>query len=233
MMKQTVFAALVATAAVAGVAFAQQSAPSDAPAQAQPRSEGSDQSREDSGRRWRREFRRGEPDDGPERSDRRSDYREPPGGMMRGSGMTMDFCGPNAGRFAAAMLERIERTRPTEQQKPDFDKLKEAASRAAETAKAGCPSEASLTPPGQLADDEKRLRAMLEAIRTLRPTMDAYYNLLSDEQKARLLVSRDATNMSPTDDRRGGWRGPERGEPRNNYRNLEREGYGDRRSDRD
>jgi hypothetical protein len=238
MIKQTIIAALAATAAVAGVAFAQQAtAPGDTPAttQAQQRPEASDQDRDEGGRRWRREFR----GDRAERGDRRSDDRDrmgPPGGMMRGPGMMMGFCGPNGGRFADAMLERIERaTRPTEQQKPAFDKLKEAATKAAETARAGCPTEPSLTPPGRLANAEKRLSAMLDAIRTVRPAMDAYYNSLSDEQKARLLVSRRAhmdRGMSPMGDRRDGWRGPERGEPRDNYRNPDREGSRERRFDR-
>jgi hypothetical protein len=142
MIKQTIIAALTATAAVAGVAFAQQGTPpADTPAttQAQQRPEASDQDRDEGGRRWRREFR----GDRAERGDRRYDDRNrmgPPGGMMRGPSMMMGFCGPNGGRFAEAMLERIERaTRPTEQQKPAFDALKAAATKAAETAKAGCP----------------------------------------------------------------------------------------------
>lgn len=241
MIKQTIIAALAATATVAGVAFAQQAAPGDTPAaaQAQQRPEADDQSREERGPRWRwqREFRRGEPDD---RADRRSydrrDRMGPPDGMMRGSGMMMGFCGPNGGRFADRMIERIEQaTRPTAEQKPAFDKLKEAATKAAETAKAGCPTEPSLTPPGRLANAEKRLTAMLDAIRTVRPAMDAYYNSLSDEQKARLLVSRRAhmgPGMGPMGDRHDGWRGPERGEPRDNYRNPDREGYRERRFDR-
>ena len=242
MIKQTIIAALAATAAVAGVAFAQQSAPSDAPAsaQAQQRPEADDQSREERGPRWRREFR----EDRAERGDRRGyDERErrgPPGGMMRGPGMEMGFCSLQGGRFSEAMLERIERaTRPTEQQKPLFDKLKEAATKAAETAKAGCPTEMSVTPPGRLADAEKRLTAMIEAIRTVRPAMDAYYSSLSDEQKARLYLSRRTMmdrgmgpDMGPMRDRRDGWRGPERGEPRDNYRNPDREGSRERRFDR-
>jgi hypothetical protein len=247
MIKQTIIAALTATAAVAGVAFAQQApAPGDTPAttQAQQRPEASDQDRDEGGRRWRREFRgdraeRGDRRSNDDRPDRRSDDRErmgPPGGMMRGPSMMMGFCGPNGGRFADAMLDRIERaTRPTEQQKPAFDALKTATTKAAETAKTGCPTEPSLTPPGRLANAEKRLTAMLDAIRTVRPAMDAYYNSLSDEQKARLLMSRRAhmdRGMSPMGDRRDGWRGPERGEPRDNYRNPDREGSRERRFDR-
>ncbi len=33
---------------------------------------------------------------------------------------------------------------------------------------------------------EKRMDAMLQAVRTMRPALDAFYATLSDEQKARL-----------------------------------------------
>jgi hypothetical protein len=238
MSRQTIIAALAATATVAGVAYAQQATSGDvpAPAQVQQRPQADDPARdEDRPSRFRNSEDRGD-----RRSNDDRDRMGPPRGMMmRGPGMMMGFCGPNGGRFAERMIEGIERaTRPTEQQKPAFDKLKEAATKAAETAKAGCPTEPSLTPPGRLANAEKRLTAMLEAIRVVRPAMDAYYNSLSDEQKARLLVSRRAMMdretgpMGPMGDRQG-WRGgPERGEPRDNYRSPDREGYRERHFDR-
>jgi hypothetical protein len=251
--KPLIIAALAATTAFAGIAFAQQATPANpsAPAQVQ-----APQNDEEIGEDARPPRLR----DGEDRWDRdrhSSDDRDrmgPPRGMMmrRGPGMMMGLCGPNGGRFAERMIDRIERaTRPTEQQKPAFDKLKDAATKAAETAKAGCPTEPSLTPPGRLANAEKRLTAMLDAIRTLRPAMDAYYGSLSDEQKARLLMSRRAMMdrpmgpmMGPMGDRHG-WRGgPERGEPRDsyrnpdrseqrdNYRNPDRDDYRDRRPER-
>ena len=98
-----------------------------------------------------------------------------------------------SGRFSERMIERIERaTQPTAEQKPKFDALKEASTKAAGIVKAACPAEPSLTPTGRLANAEKRLTAMLEAVRTVRPAMDAYFNSLSDEQKARLYGSRRA-----------------------------------------
>jgi hypothetical protein len=235
MIKQSILAALAVTAALAIPAIAQQVAPNDTPAAApiQQRPEAEDGDRDDRGsRRWQREFRRGETygDERGERRDRRSyddrDRTGPREGMMRHRGMAR-FCGPQGGRFAERMLERIERaTRPTAEQKPAFDALKDASNKAADIIKAACPTETSVTPPGRLAAAEKRLTAMLEAVRTVRPAMEAYYNSLSDEQKARLYLSRRGMG-----ERDGGWRG-ERGEPRDGLRERERDGYRERRFDR-
>jgi hypothetical protein len=237
MIKQSILAALAVTAALAIPAIAQQVAPNDAPAASpiQQRPEAGDNDRDDRGsRRWQREFRRGESDgdERGERRDRRSrddrDRTGPREGMMRHRGMAR-FCGPQGGRFGERMLDRVERaTRPTAEQKPAFDALKDASNKAAEIIKAACPTETSVTPPGRLAAAEKRLTAMLEAVRTVRPALEGYYNSLSDEQKARLYLSRRVMG-----ERDGGWRG-ERGEPREGLRERERErdGYRERRFDR-
>jgi len=244
MIKQSILAALAVTAALAIPAIAQQVAPNDTPpgaSQIQQRPEAEDSDRDNRGsRRWQREYRRGETY-GEERGERRNrrpyddrDRMGPPEGMMRHHGMAR-FCGPEGGRFGERMLERIERaTRPTAEQKPAFDALKDASNKAAEIMKAACPAETSVTPPGRLAAAEKRLTAMLEAIRTVRPAMEAYYNSLSDEQKARLYLSR--RTMEPMGERDGEWRGRERGEPRGGLRDRERgeprDGYRERRFDR-
>src|ERR1043166_3156378 len=119
MIKQSMLAALAVTAALAIPAIAQQVAPSDTPAAApiQQRPEAEDSDRDERGsRRWQREFRRGEfGNERGERRDRRSyddrDRMGPREGMMRHRGMTR-FCGPQGGRFAERMLERIERAPP-------------------------------------------------------------------------------------------------------------------------
>lgn len=110
-------------------------------------------------------------------------------GLMRPFGMAR-MCGPDGARVGDAMIERLERaTQPTAAQRPAFDKLKEAAAKAGEQMRAGCVTERPVTPTGRLEAAEKRLAAMLDAIRTLRPAMDAYYGGLTDEQKARLTLA--------------------------------------------
>ncbi|MCC7347709.1 MAG: Spy/CpxP family protein refolding chaperone [Variibacter sp.] len=138
-----------------------------------------------------------------------------PGGRRGGRGGMMfgGLCGPDGGQIAARMLTRLERvTAPTEAQRPGFDKLKGAAEKAAETARAGCPAERSATPTGRLAAAEKRLAAMLDAIRILRPAFDEYFGSLNEEQKARFYSAggprRGRMGPGGPDGGRGGWRGP-------------------------
>jgi LTXXQ motif family protein len=42
-----------------------------------------------------------------------------------------------------------------------------------------------LTPPGRVAAMTQRLDAMLEATKIVRPALENFYGLLTDEQKAR------------------------------------------------
>src|SRR5205085_6803288 len=103
--------------------------------------------------------------------------------------LLMGVCGPDAGRRAGLLLDRLGRiTRPSEAQQPLFERLADAVNKAAEIARAGCPAEPAVTPPGRLAAAEKRLEALLQAVRTVRPAMDEFYGSLSEEQKARLYM---------------------------------------------
>src|SRR4030095_1972179 len=70
-----------------------------------------------------------------------------------------------------------------------FDSLKQAAARAGEIARAACPKDWPITPIGRLAAAEKRLEALLQAVKKVRPAMESFYGSLTDEQKARLLVA--------------------------------------------
>jgi hypothetical protein len=82
--------------------------------------------------------------------------------------------------------DRIDQViRPTDAQKRKLDDLQTAAAKAADLMKAACPSEVAATPPARLAQIGKRLAAMLEAVKTIRPPLDAFYGSLSDDQKAR------------------------------------------------
>jgi LTXXQ motif family protein len=163
---------------------------------------------------------------------------------MRGPGRMAGPCGPQGGSFGEAMLDRLERaTRPTAEQRPAFDRLKDAVTKAAGIVRAACPAERALTPTGRLAAAEQRLTARLEAVRTVRPAMDAFYGSLSDEQKARLLMARGHMGPmgGPESFRGGEWGGRRGGEWRDRRgggTDGRREGWGgrerggDRRGDR-
>ena len=73
------------------------------------------------------------------------------------------------------------------EQKQLLDEVRNAANKAADVFKASCPSQNAfpLTPPGRLRTMTARLQATLEAVETVRPALESFYNSLSDEQKAR------------------------------------------------
>lgn len=74
--------------------------------------------------------------------------------------------------------------KPTDAQRASLDALRDAATKAEDTLKSSCPPTDARTPPARLAAVEARLDAMLQAIGTVRPTLDTFYAALSDEQKA-------------------------------------------------
>jgi hypothetical protein len=137
----------------------------------------------------------------------RGQWSDGPGwgpGMMMGPGMMGPggfsfMCNPRAAGFAEWRIARIEETvRPTDAQRAALDELRTASSKAAETISAACTSDFPAKSTERLAAMEKRVEAMLQAIKTVRPAFDAFYAALDDQQKARL------DDIGP---RRWGWRG--------------------------
>ena len=65
--------------------------------------------------------------------------------------------------------------------------MRDAATKAKAAFKASCPANDAfpLTPPGRLTAMTSRLDATLQAVSTVKPALDAFYNSLSDEQKER------------------------------------------------
>jgi hypothetical protein len=91
----------------------------------------------------------------------------------------------NAG-ISSLPEERIElAVRPTEQQRNLLDDLKVASSKAAQDLRSACPTDIPQTILERLGAIDARVGAMLKATKTVRPTLDAFYASLDDEQKAR------------------------------------------------
>lgn len=83
-------------------------------------------------------------------------------------------------------FDRIRRAvEPNQDQQALLDDLKKAAASAADQFKQACPNEVPLTPPGRLQAMTGRLQAALDAVKTVRPPLEKFYDSLSDEQKAR------------------------------------------------
>lgn len=129
-------------------------------------------------------------------------------GMMMGPGMMGmggmgGMCDPRGAGLAEWRMERIERlVNPNDAQRAALDNLRNASTKAAGIVAAACPREFPVSATGRLELMEKRLDAMQQAIRTVRPAFDAFYATLNDEQKARV------NTRGP---RHWGWHGWSRG----------------------
>jgi LTXXQ motif family protein len=96
------------------------------------------------------------------------------------------LCSRGAEGFTQLPVQRIEQViKPTQQQLDVFDKLKAASTEAANQLHASCPTQLPQTPLDRFDAVSKRLDAMSEAIKTVRPALTDFYASLSDEQKAR------------------------------------------------
>jgi TolA-binding protein len=120
-----------------------------------------------------------------------------PGGAIVGSSRLRERSGlspqalrqlcsnPDRGITAWPFAEITSALRPTSAQRALLDQLKSAAAQAADALKNSCSDTYALTPPGRLRAMINRISATLEAVRIVRPALEAFYNALSDEQRAR------------------------------------------------
>ena len=110
----------------------------------------------------------------------------PRGSGVPRSGVAAQICSdPGKGITSWPFAQIEQAVRPNAEQRRLLDDVKRAAAEAAETFKASCAQNFPLTPPGRLAAMTNRLDATLQAVGIVRPALEAFYNSLSDEQKAR------------------------------------------------
>jgi hypothetical protein len=96
------------------------------------------------------------------------------------------FCNAPTPGVTDLPIDRIATAvKPTETQRAALDELREASANAAALLKADCPSYEILTPVKRNEVMEQRLAGMVEAVKTVEPALTKFYDLLSDEQKAR------------------------------------------------
>jgi hypothetical protein len=97
------------------------------------------------------------------------------------------MCGEDSRDIAGLPIDQIQAAiGPNDAERAALDDLANASAKAAETIKAACPTRITLTAPGRLAAMQQRIEAMIAAVDTVRPPLQKFYDLLSDEQKARL-----------------------------------------------
>jgi len=106
---------------------------------------------------------------------------------------------PEKGVTAWPFADITRVVRPTGEQRDLLDQLKRAAAQAAETLKNSCSDNYALTPPGRLQAMINRISATLEAVRIVRPPLEAFYDSLSDEQQARFNSLGPQLPSSPED----------------------------------
>jgi LTXXQ motif family protein len=92
-------------------------------------------------------------------------------------------CGANVMSWPTDQIDRA--VQPNDAQRAKLEALQSAATQAADTIKAACPSEIPATPPSRLEAVGKRLQTMLQAVETVQPALADFYGALSDDQKAR------------------------------------------------
>jgi histone H3/H4 len=112
------------------------------------------------------------------------------GGYARGSAggrsVEADLCSGQTAGLTDWPIERIAQTvEPNDAQRAVLDELKDATARALEILKTACPTALPSTPTGRIEAMRQRLDAMLQAVRTVRPMVEKFYQSLNDEQKAR------------------------------------------------
>jgi hypothetical protein len=127
------------------------------------------------------------------------------GPVMSRPGSADLSCGPGPAGLGSWSADVIEETLSLDDaQRAKFDGLKTASQRAIQYLNESCPKDDPASPTGRLQAVERRLSAMLEAVRTVQPALDDFYAALSDEQKARLAaIGPSAGTGEPSTDRRG------------------------------
>jgi hypothetical protein len=88
-------------------------------------------------------------------------------------------------------VQRIEQVvQPTANQRSTFDELKKATQSATEQLRSSCPSAVPLSPVARVDTATTGLRAVADAIKSIRPALENFYASLNDEQKARFNMMR-------------------------------------------
>jgi hypothetical protein len=96
------------------------------------------------------------------------------------------LCSERAPGIADLPIDRIaQAVQPTAAQQGLLDELRQSSAKAAAGLKADCPTYQTLTPTGRVEAMEKRLEAIVVAVKAVQPALANFYKALTDEQKAR------------------------------------------------
>ena len=114
-----------------------------------------------------------------------------PASRVRAAAATSDqltqMCGNDSREIAGLPIDQIQQAiQPNDAQRAALDDLANASVKAAQDIKAACPTQVALDRPGRLESMRHRIEAMIAAVGTVQPALQKFYDLLNDDQKARL-----------------------------------------------
>jgi hypothetical protein len=97
------------------------------------------------------------------------------------------MCGDDSREIAGLPIDQIQQAiQPNDAQRAALDDLANASVKAAQDIKAACPTQVAATAPARLESMQRRIEAMIAAVGTVQPPLQKFYDLLNDDQKARL-----------------------------------------------
>src|SRR5216683_2213504 len=108
------------------------------------------------------------------------------------------LCGDDSREIAGLPIDQIQQAiQPNEAQRATLDDLANALISAAQMIRASCPTQTAFTAPDRLAVMQQRIEAMIKAALALEQPLGKFYDLLDDEQEARLdALAEDRRKMS-------------------------------------
>jgi len=101
------------------------------------------------------------------------------------AGDIVAICGQQVKSFDLPVSRLEQVVEPTANQRSTFDELKKATQSATEQLRSSCPSAVPLSPMARVDTATAGLRAVADAIKSIRPALENFYASLNDEQKAR------------------------------------------------
>jgi LTXXQ motif family protein len=108
------------------------------------------------------------------------------------------LCGDDRREIAGLLIDQMQQAiQPSEAQRASLDELANALISAAQMIRASCPTQTALTAPERLAVMQQRIEAMIKAESAVQQPLGNFYDLLDDEQEARLnAIAEDRRKMS-------------------------------------
>ncbi len=107
------------------------------------------------------------------------------------------LCGDDSDIAGLPVDQMQQAIQPNEALRTAVDDLANALTSAARMIQASCPTQPAFTAPGRLAIMQQRIGAMLQAVSAVQASLGKFYDLLEDEQEARLnALAEDRRKMS-------------------------------------